>query len=72
MDPNAKPFWASKTIWANLLALAVSIGGVFGLDLGLSEAEQAQIVAIIITVVNVFLRFKTEKPVKMTKKGTAL
>jgi hypothetical protein len=61
---NPKPWYASKTLWANLLAGAVTIGGVFGLDLGLDEAAQAQLVAGIMVVVNIVLRLVTKGPIQ--------
>lgn len=59
-----KHWWASKTIWANVVALAATLAGVAGLDLGLTPEVQAQIVAGIMTVVNIGLRFVTTEAVK--------
>jgi hypothetical protein len=50
-------------MWANLLGGAVTIGGVFGLDLGLTPETQAQLVAGIMVIVNIILRFVTKGPI---------
>ena len=62
MEPT-KPWYASKTMWANLIGGAVTIGSVFGLDLGLTPETQAQLVAGIMVVVNLVLRFVTKGPI---------
>lgn len=64
MENQAKPWFRSKTIWANAIAGAVTVAGIFGLDLGLDEAAQAQLVAGVMVVVNLVLRFVTNSPVK--------
>lgn len=58
-----KPWYTSKTIWANLIAAVVTIAGVFGLDLGLDEAAQAQLVGGVMVVVNIVLRLVTNTPI---------
>lgn len=58
-----KPWWASRTIWANVIAAAATLATVFGLDLGLTAEVQAQIVAGVMAAVNVALRFVTRKPI---------
>ena len=57
---DTKPFWASKTLWANAVSViaAVSIG--FGFDLGLDPETQTSIIVAIMGVVNVVLRFMTK------------
>ena len=57
---TSKPFWASKTIWVNFIAVAVSIAGVFGLDLGLTAEMQVTFVTAIMGIVNIVLRFTTK------------
>lgn len=59
---NGKPWWASKTIWINLIAvvatlLAVTVG--FEMD----ATFQAEIVAVVMGIVNIVLRFVTVEPV---------
>lgn len=62
-----KPWYASKTIWANIVAGIAAIGLAFGLDLGLDADTQAQIVAGVMALVNVGLRFVTDQPVSKGK-----
>ena len=59
-----KRWYASKTIWANIIAGNVTLAGLFGLDLGLTPDVQAQIVTGVLAVVNIILRFVTKEPVK--------
>jgi hypothetical protein len=59
-----KRWYASKTIWANIIAGIVTLAGLFGLDLGLTPDVQAQIVTGVLAVVNIILRFVTKEPVK--------
>lgn len=56
-------FCPSKTLWANLIAGGVTIASVFGLDLGLTPELQAELVAGIMVVVNIVLRFVTKEPI---------
>jgi len=58
-----KDWWKSKTIWANAIAL---ISTLFGL-LGYAEIppdQQAAVVAGVMTIVNIALRFVTSEPIK--------
>lgn len=57
---DSKPFWASKTIWANILSLIATIATVFGVDLGLTPEAQATIIAGVMGVVNIVLRLVTK------------
>ena len=59
----SKTWWQSKTIWANVIAFVATIAGMFGFDWGLTPEVQAQIVAAVMAVVNVVLRFITDKPI---------
>jgi len=68
MSESNKPFWASKTLWVNLLAGIAAISGAFNLDLGLDQEMQAQIVVGIMAVVNFALRLVTDTPVKASNK----
>ena len=60
-----KPWYASKTIWANVLAFAATMFTVFGVNLPfeLSPEVQAEIVAAVMAVVNIVLRFVTTEPI---------
>ena len=54
-----KPFWASKTLWVNAIALVASVTGAFGLDLGLDPATQTTLVGAVMSIANIILRFIT-------------
>ena len=56
---ETKPFYASKTLWVNLVAVIAALSGAFGLDLGLDPETQVTIVGAIMGVVNIVLRFTT-------------
>lgn len=60
---ESKVWYASKTLWANIVAGLVTVAGVFGLDLGLDGEAQAQLVAGVMVVVNIVLRLVTNKPI---------
>jgi hypothetical protein len=60
---DTKPWYASKTIWANVVAFIATMAAVFGADFGLTPEVQAEIVAAVMAVVNIGLRFITIKPV---------
>jgi len=68
MSESSKPFWASKTLWVNLLAGIAAISGAFSLDLGLDQEMQAQIVVGITAAANFALRLVTDTPVKASNK----
>lgn len=40
MIPETKPWWASKTIWGGLIAVASAIAGLFGFDFGADLQQQ--------------------------------
>lgn len=61
----AKPFWASKTMWANAVGGVAMFATAAGIDLGLTPEAQAQVIGGIMVVVNVILRFVTKQPVGM-------
>ena len=66
---EAKPWFASKTLWINGLALVASIGATTGFDLGLTAEVQTSIVTGIMALVNIVLRLTTNAPVSV--KGPA-
>lgn len=59
---DSKPFWASKTLWVNLVAVIAALSGVFGGDFGLDDETQTAVVGAIMGVVNIVLRFMTVAP----------
>ena len=58
-----KKWYESKTLWVNFVALAASLLAAFGLDFGLTPEVQGTVVAGVMSVVNIILRFKTDKAV---------
>ena len=59
-----KNWWQSKTIWTNAIAMLAVLAGIFGAGDILTPELQTQIVAIVMAVVNVVLRFKTDTGIK--------
>jgi len=59
---EVKPFWASKTLWVNVIAFMAAISTAFGIDLGLDPENQIAVVGGVMAFVNVVLRFVTTKP----------
>ena len=63
----SKKFYTSKTFWFNVLALLVGVAGVFGFNEFVPSAEvEGQIaatgtlVAALVPIINIFLRFVTD------------
>lgn len=56
---ETKPFWASRTLWINLIAGLVIVAGAFGLDLDVTPETQTALVGGIMAIVNIILRFIT-------------
>jgi len=63
---ETKPFWASKTLWVNVIAVGASIAGMFGLDFGLDPQTQIAVVGAVMGVVNIVLRVMTKSGVSAT------
>ncbi len=59
---TTKAFWKSKTLWFNLLALLVAVAGAFGYGDFQPSPEVQQLALVIVTVVNLVLRFVTREP----------
>lgn len=58
MDP--KPFWKSKTLWANVVALVTAAGAVV-----MGQADwQTVLGPVALAIVNMILRFVTKQPVE--------
>lgn len=67
---EAKPIWASRTFWANLVGGAAMMLSALGLDieaLNLGPGQQEALIGGILVVTNVILRTMTERPVTLTK-----
>jgi hypothetical protein len=58
-----KPFYASKTLWTNIVMLVATVSTAFGVDLGLNPEAQIAIVGTVMSVVNIILRFVTKTPI---------
>jgi hypothetical protein len=56
-------WFASKTLWVNVVAAVATLAGVFKLDLGLTPEVQATVVTTILALVNIGLRLVTKTPV---------
>ena len=55
-----KPWYASKTLWFNLLAAAVFVAGYFGYS---DFAPDQNLLALVAAVVNLVLRFVTRQAI---------
>ena len=64
---ETKPFWASRTLWVNFVAIVAAVLGTFGLGDVLDPEFQATVVAAVMGIVNIILRFVTTKPVTLTQ-----
>lgn len=58
---TSKPWWASKTIWANVIGFAAAIAAGFGFELA-GETVTALTTGVL-AVVNIVLRFVTKEPI---------
>jgi len=58
---RGKPWYRSKTVWVNVVALIAVLASFKGVEI--APEEQAQIVAGILAVVNILLRFITDEPI---------
>jgi hypothetical protein len=54
-----KKWWASKTIWTNVVACAAALAGVLNFD-GLDAETQTALVGGIMAVANIALRITTK------------
>jgi uncharacterized membrane protein len=54
---DSKKWYASKTIWVNVVALIASLLLTFGIEL--NADQQASLVTSILAIVNIALRFAT-------------
>ena len=62
---ETKPFWASKTLWVNVIAIAASVLGAFKVDF-LTPEMQLTLIPVVMGVVNIVLRFVTKGAVTVT------
>jgi len=57
---EVKPFWKSKTIWFNVLAVIVVIAGIVGFD---EFTPDPQLLSLAAVIGNIILRFATGQPI---------
>lgn len=60
---ETKAWFASKTLWVNVVAIAAALAGAFSIDIGLDPEGQLAAVGVIMGVVNVILRFVTKSAI---------
>jgi hypothetical protein len=63
-----KDFWKSKTFWFNVLALLVLVANGFGFADFQADPLLSTYAAVIITLINVILRFVTKQPIVVSTK----
>ena len=64
---EAKPFWASRTLYVNLLMVLGALLESFGVTSVLNPEMQQEAIGVIMGVVNIILRFVTTQPVTLTQ-----
>ena len=62
---DTKPIYLSKTFWFFLLSLLVAVAGAFGFGGYQPDAQQQEIIAVVVSVVGILLRFVTNKGVTL-------
>jgi hypothetical protein len=63
---EGKPFWTSKMLWVNILAvIGLVLVGRTGLDI--TTEQWAEISGVVLAVVNIVLRFVTGEPLVWSK-----
>ncbi len=71
-EPETKPWWQSRTVWANVLSILFAVLSLAGVKLpeGLTQDQVLPVVLGIAGIVGLYLRGKTSKPLtKFTTKG---
>ena len=58
-----KDFYKSKTLWFGIIFGMVSIAGLFGFDAYQPDAQTAEIVGVLVSVVVIVLRLVTKEPI---------
>ena len=61
--PEGKEWWESKTVWVNIIAIFGAIGTYLGLPINISPELAMTIYPLVLGLINVYLRNKTEKPI---------
>ncbi len=68
MDP--KWILGSKVFWFNVLALVVGIAQAFGFAGFTPDPKTAEYVMVMVTLINLILRFATRQPVSLSRPKT--
>lgn len=63
MDP--KPIWASRTFWTNVVGGGALLASAAGLDIGLTQETQTELIGGLLVMANLVLRLITKQPVKL-------
>lgn len=67
---DAKPWYKSKTIWANVIVVAVAIGIYLQSQPGVIPEQYAVYFAAFLGALNIVLRFLSDGTVTLRGKGT--
>lgn len=59
---DSKAWYASKTLWVNIVAGIATVSTAFGLNLGLDADTQVALVGGVMAVINIVLRVVTKQP----------
>lgn len=65
--PDIKWFLQSKTFWFNVLALVLYVAGAFGFAGFTPDPKLAEYGAVLVTIINVILRFATSQTISLRK-----
>jgi len=60
---DAKPWYKSKTLYFFALTLVVAVAGAFGFAGYQPDAQQQEIISIVVSVVGIILRMITSKAI---------
>ena len=60
--PKGKEWWESRTVWVNIIAIIAGIGAYFGLPIYIEPEFAMTVYPLILGLINIFLRNKTNKP----------
>jgi len=66
-ERQGKPWYKSKTVWVNIIALCAIVASYFGFEI--RDDEILVIATAIVTVVNIALRFVTKEPIVVHTKS---
>ncbi|MFA7218914.1 MAG: hypothetical protein WC119_00110 [Synergistaceae bacterium] len=61
---EGKEWWQSKIVWTNIAAIVTAITALFGLPIQINPEIAMVLFPVILGLVNVFLRGKTDKAIK--------